>query len=984
MITPRITRLVRVPDLRALHVAIADLVTGPDPLDARLQAVLLPTRGAGESLRGTLEALLLERAGRGVWVLPELLTRADLYRRFHESLPAAPPLLTEFEREVLFRRAARLASDSGAEAPFKLRAGLIVEILAFYDELRRRHRTVGDFDRLMTDSLAGSVDIDRGAERMMRQTRFLSAAFAGFERAVAASGALDEHSLRARLIESDAPAGIRHIVVTVPDQPADPLGLWTADYDLLARVPGLETIDIVATENLLAAGFHQRIHDLLPGIEEDRRSGAAASPVLVVPDGDPGVPAVHWFTSRDREEELADVAARVKMGESSGRVALVFQRPLPYLYLAKNVFADAEVPYQALDALPLAAEPFAAALDLVFAATLSEANRSSLIELLASPHWRFPFSGTGFLTRQDVRALDAFLRTVKYLGGWDQLSALADDTAVEPGPSKRARSRKQAAAALPVAASIATRLEALSHASTASGQIDALLAFIRDHERIPSPSDEWHVRHLRARAAILGALEALADAHREHDDARLEVAELAGTVRRWIEGQTFSPRTGSGGVALLDAPAAAYADADEVRLLGLVESDWPDRHGRSIFYPSSLLSQLGWPVESDRLAAARSRFRDLLGLARERVSLSTFTLEDDAIVSPSAFLDEIAVSGLPVERRRNMARPRVFVHEALAESPVLAEAVRGPGAEWLAMRVSRVDGSAERFRGSAGPRAIAAHAVSHVERYLECPFKYFAGHVLRLDEEKSDQSGLTPQERGQLLHEVFEQFFRAWHDAGQRAITGTNLPEALALFEEIAEARLASLSESDRSLERTYLLGSAVAAGLAERAFGFEIEHGTGVIERLMEHSLEGAFLFEAKGESRTVNIRAKADRIDLLDDGTLRVIDYKLGRAPKASRALQLPIYGVCAAQHLDGRHDRHWTLSRAGYVAFREKNAFVSLAPPSSSLDTALEEGQHRLLTAVAAIERGEFPVDPDEPFLCTRCGYASVCRKDYVGDE
>jgi hypothetical protein len=40
--------------------------------------------------------------------------------------------------------------------------------------------------------------------------------------------------------------------------------------------------------------------------------------------------------------------------------------------------------------------------------------------------------------------------------------------------------------------------------------------------------------------------------------------------------------------------------------------------------------------------------------------------------------------------------------------------------------------------------------------------------------------------------------------------------------------------------------------------------------------------------------------------------------------------------------------------------------------------------MVSAVAGIERGAFPVDPEEPFLCTRCGYAGVCRKDYVGDE
>lgn len=991
MITPRSTRLVRVPDLHGMHAAVRQLAAGCDPLDARHHAVLVPTRGAGEALRRTLESLLLgvgpppdhaiARSRDRVCVLPDLLTRGDLYSRLYQALPEAPPLLSEFEREALFRRAARLATEGGAPAPFRLRPRLIVEILAFYDELRRRHRTISAFDRLITDSLSASVEIDRGAERMMRQTRFLTAAFAEFERAVGESGSIDEHGLRTLLIGSSVSAGLRHLVITVADQAADPLGLWPADYDLIARMPGLERIDVIATEGMLATPLHQRIHDQLPGIQEERMPVEPRVPVLLAPAMDSGSANVCWFTSRDREEELADIAARVKTGESPGDVAVVFQRPLPYLYLAKNVFADAELPYYALDALPLAGEPFAAALDLVFAAALSEATRSSLIELLASPHWRFRMEPDGQeLARGDVQALDAFLRQAKYLGGWGRLRSLASEIA-DSASSERSRRGRRAAPGLRAAIPAADRLAALAEAPTAFDQIHLLLAFIRDHERLPSPADEWHARHLRVRAAVLSALESLACAHRKHDDAPLEVGELAGTVRRWIEGQTFSPRTGQGGVALFDAPAAAYADADEVCLIGLVEPDWPDRHGRNIFYPASLLSQLGWGTESDRLAAARARFNDLLRLARARVSVSTFVLEDDAVVAPSPFLDEVANTGLPIEEVASAPRPRVFLHEALAETPTLPDVLTGPASEWLALRASRNAADGDRFRGFAGARVVPAHAVSHVERYLECPFKYFASHVLRLEEEREDQSGLTPQERGQLLHDVFEQFFRAWHDDGQGAITGANLAAALELFERIADARLSTLPDSDRSLERTYLLGSAVAAGLAERAFAFEIEHGVEVIERLLEHPLEGQFRFEAGGEVRQVNIRAKADRIDMLGDGTLRVIDYKLGRAPKSSRALQLPIYGVCAAQHLDGRRGRHWTVSRAGYVAFRERNAFVALGP---SLAEAFEAGQQRFLTAVAAIERGEFPVDPDEPFLCSRCGFAGVCRKDYVGDD
>jgi RecB family exonuclease len=399
----------------------------------------------------------------------------------------------------------------------------------------------------------------------------------------------------------------------------------------------------------------------------------------------------------------------------------------------------------------------------------------------------------------------------------------------------------------------------------------------------------------------------------------------------------------------------------------------------------SLLAHLGWPNETDRLSSARARFQDLLRLPARRVSVSTFTLEDDAIVAGSTFLQELETSGLSIERARPVAsEPLVeFAHEALLADPPRAASDSPQAAAWLALRTSRSPVDDPAFHGAAGPRAPAAYGVSHVERYLDCPFKYFAARVLRLDEERDDESGLSPQERGQLLHAVFETFFARWHERGGRAITADSLADALELFESVAESTLAHLPEADRALERTYLLGSAVAAGLGERAFNFEIEQEVPVLERLLEHPLEGAFEFKGAEGPKTIRIRAKADRIDLLEDGTLRVIDYKLGRAPKNARALQLPIYGLCAEQHLNGRHSRKWTVSSAGYVAFKEKNPFVPLGG-STPLQEALDDGAERFVAAIEGIERGEFPVAPEEPFFCTRCGYAGVCRKDYVGDE
>ncbi len=59
--------------------------------------------------------------------------------------------------------------------------------------------------------------------------------------------------------------------------------------------------------------------------------------------------------------------------------------------------------------------------------------------------------------------------------------------------------------------------------------------------------------------------------------------------------------------------------------------------------------------------------------------------------------------------------------------------------------------------------------------------------------------------------------------------------------------------------------------------------------------------------------LRGKADRLDLLEDGTFRLIDYKLGWPPDRGRALQLPIYGICAEQRLTADRGRHWTPRRS-----------------------------------------------------------------------
>jgi CRISPR/Cas system-associated exonuclease Cas4 (RecB family) len=382
-----------------------------------------------------------------------------------------------------------------------------------------------------------------------------------------------------------------------------------------------------------------------------------------------------------------------------------------------------------------------------------------------------------------------------------------------------------------------------------------------------------------------------------------------------------------------------------------------------------------------------------------------------------------------------------------------ATAEGGEAAAWRALREARSGAELPAFHGQTSPVAPRAYSVTGVDRYLQCPFKYFAHDVLRLEEEPDQRPGLTAMERGRFEHEVFQEFFIRWHAAGRGAITPDLLDEARAAFAGIVDALIERLPSAERELERTRLLGSAVIPGLGERVFRFEAARPTPIIERLLEFKLDGEYWLpapeeqenphtplppsppltsesQAKGargdvagasapelrnenalespapagaelrgtleahlggpaavrparEGVLVSLRGITDRIDLLADGTMRLIDYKAGKASTAASSIQLPVYVHCAEQKLDLHGGRHWRVSEAGYLAFGRQEPFVSVVSAGEDATIAVDKAVKRLSGTVERIERGEFPVSPVEPHQCIFCGFAAVCRKDYVGD-
>ena len=979
-ITPRRTRLLRARDLQSFQRAIVDAVTAPGHARPDERVVLVPSRAAAVQLHQTMEEL-----NNGATQFPALLTRFEWYAWLHRRLPALPPALSDVEREVMLSEAARDTAAAGVAPPFVVRPGLIAEMLVFYDALRRQQRTLVDFERLTVGELQVSAPFDHGAARVLDQTRFLVEAFVRFEARVEAANRLDEHRLRARLLVDVCRPPFRHVVVTVADQIVSTDGLWVADFDLLTRLPYLEQVDIVTTEGLLACGFLERLHEFLPGIEEERVDASLSRrPSLEVPV-DQKTP---YFVNRDREEELWAVARRMKTGRGAGAsrdaladgaVGVVFQRPLPYVYLAEQVFGGSKISFETLHGLPLAAEPYAAFVDFVLDAVISGFARSDLVALLRSPHLSFDDSddsedenGDGALPVRAVSVFNRVLEQVGYIGGRDSLMQIAD--------SYTWRNRSDAGdflRSLNAALAIIGALAAIETVSTVSEQWQILLAFLKRYKASGDGQAVVSHRQARVREAVCGAIVQLERAAAVFPSPRVPSINLKASFRRRIGTEVFIRDSRQGGVRLVDTAAARYGRFRELHVVGLVDGEWPCLPPRNIFYPKTLLRQLGWPVDVDWMRIARAEFADLLRLPTGLVRLSTFQLEHDAVTAPTTLLEDVPEIGLASSQEPRRRVQRASVAEMLSDGPIVLSAVTGEVARWLVTRHSAF--AVPRAPGIVGTLDPRPYAVSRVERYLDCPFKYFCASVLRLGEEDKIEPTLTRRAQGVLLHQVLRKFFEAWQGLGHRGFAQEDIDTALGLARQVVDEKLAVLPPLDRQRMRNRLLGSAASSGLIEQLVRIEVERSGEVVESLVERSLDGEFEFRDRtNTARHVSLRGVADRVDLLADGSLRLIDYKLGRAPRGRRAIQLPIYATCAAKALAGHQGRSWVPGEAAYIAFGASRPSVPIFGPDNDPTPVLAESQARFLDAIDGIERGEMPPRPAEDRLCASCDFAAVCRK------
>ncbi|MTI44564.1 ATP-dependent helicase/nuclease subunit B [Roseibium hamelinense] len=325
-------------------------------------------------------------------------------------------------------------------------------------------------------------------------------------------------------------------------------------------------------------------------------------------------------------------------------------------------------------------------------------------------------------------------------------------------------------------------------------------------------------------------------------------ALMAGSsVRRRLPGD---PR-----VQILGPMEARLQTADCVILAGLNEGTWPQRTRNDPWLNRLMKQDLGLDPPERRIGAAAHDFVQCMG--GKRVLISRALRADGAPTVASRLLQRLTTLVGPDVTAQLEKRGQVYCAYAAA-----------------------IDRPATPIRPAERPSPVpplearpVSLSVTEIERLIRDPYAIYARHVLDLQEVEPIGGVPGAADKGILIHAALAKFLKEWPGPFDQTAVDALLEIGDRLFRPL-DAFPAIRALWWPRFERVAKAFVDFEAKRAPRISTRHLEVGGG-----LELALPG-FSFRLRG---------RADRIDVKDDGTVAVIDYKTGQAPSLKQVESL-----------------------------------------------------------------------------------------------
>ncbi len=713
----------------------------------------------------------------------------------------------------------------------------------------------------------------------------------------------------------------------------------------------------------------------------------------------------------DRHVEVREIArdarALINAGVAPSAIAIVLRHPETYRDLVVEHFAEFGVPLR-LSRGRRPDESASVRLCAAFIRLASDVDRSG------RPRWTravaAPFLAAAFADRCDGARRWPSLSTrarLRRVEDWDRrLAAIAsgDLTPDEFAATDRRDAREFRDAWARVDAAVRAIRGAATHGEAA----EAACATVREFLPKDSATNEVIERLRSLRLADEAGLRF--DADRFLVRATQAVSEM--TTREGVDARA--------GVQVLDMSAARGTRFEHVYVPGCVEGEIPyvGREDPILLDADreALNARVGaderLPVFAERVRNERNLFDLACRAAGASLTLTWPRREAGGgrAIAPSPFLVGMFAESMSLDdfdRASGVSRimtgfaatsddrPRARAEVDVAAARVLEAERPGLSALYLTRVSPGFESRLNRQRARFGARSWTAHdglcasaetaaalddarrrhpsmRVTELEKYAQCPRRYLLLDLIGLDSkgDADDELSLDALAQGDLLHRALavaatdpsfdaaESFlkdaYRQLAEAG-RAAHGI-----------LAECELAALVKRLRALWEASARWSADAVRVRT--------------EELIEFAdLEG------------MKLRGRIDRIEELEGGAVRLIDFKTGRARNAvlnadldeddlnaGQTLQLPVY----ARLLVANHPELAGRVSCEYRYLKDKKGNEMPVRVGFS-DAALNERMAAIDAVIggirAGIARGEFVARPDvaeSGTLCANCAASRIC--------
>ncbi len=171
---------------------------------------------------------------------------------------------------------------------------------------------------------------------------------------------------------------------------------------------------------------------------------------------------------------------------------------------------------------------------------------------------------------------------------------------------------------------------------------------------------------------------------------------------------------------------------------------------------------------------------------------------------------------------------------------------------------------------------------SSFNTYLECPLKFYFRSVIGLKPQDEIAEDIDLPMFGTILHRVMELLYSPLLDVSTphmaiKGIIGTKMV-ADTIDIAINESFYHGQAPADGKYEGNVLMiRESLNKYINECILPYDAEHAGCIIGLEMPLSCKVTFT-DAEGRAREVTFSGKSDRVDMMPDGTVRIIDYKTG----------------------------------------------------------------------------------------------------------